>query len=530
MYKCLILPNQRLFRHDDQLPEWLPKFYTKADPLNKSKGYAVQVFAKRFLKAVRGQAMGKPVSLQEWQKWLINNIMEVKPDGSLRYRNVTVMIPRKNGKTFLMGILLSYHLLTAPARAEIYSAASSREQAKLVFDLVAAWIEDSPILSDAFEVQKYKHTITNKSTGATYKALSADGKAAMGTGPYFMIAEEIHTWDGESLKSKDRGREQYNAYVKGSADQSSFQLVSISTAGSNVNDSLLGDLYRRGVETVQKGGYGNYGFFCWQADEADDPMDLATWRKANPSLIEGMLLKENVLEQLEMSTYIGFSTFLRDVLNIWVDIAGDPYIMPTLWKRQKLTTPSVLSQRGREVTIGFDASKRGDSTAIVIQDLKTGEIKIWKIWERPDDAPDDFLISREEVTQGMKEAVAFYKVRAIYCDSFYYESEIDTWIKQFGWNNVVKISQSNERKDKMATEFRQDLAEQEVWHSDGDDGALTRHISNVITTASGSFRKPSERRKIDAFVASMLANAARRFILENPLWGKKKAGRIHLSS
>lgn len=517
-------PNQMDFY---ELPEWYPKFATKPKDSSITKGYAVEIFAKSFLKAVRGKATGKPVVFQQWQRWLINNVMECNSNGDLRYKNITIMIPRKNGKTFLMGVLLAYHLLTAPAHAEIYSAASSRDQAKLVFDLVTAWIEGNKHLSKMFLVQAHKHTIKNVVTGATYKALSADGGAAMGTAPYFMICDEIHTWDGESARSRDRGREQYNAYVKGSADQPSSQIVSISTAGNNINDSLLGDLAKRGMKEAESNSKGSYGFFCWQADESDDPLDLETWKKANPSLIEGMLLEENVTEQLEMATWIGFNTFLRDVLNIWVDLAGDPYIVPALWKRQILDGESVLNESCREVTIGFDASKRGDSTAIVVNDVETGELKLWKMWERPENAPDDWLIPRDEVTASMKEAVDFYDVRAIYCDSFYYESEIDSWIKNFGWRMVTKISQSNERKDKMAEEFRKELVEGALWHT--NDEMLNKHISNVVTTKSGSFRKPSDRRKIDGFVASMLASNARVFIKANPTYGRRKKGKLLLS-
>lgn len=521
MGNLLTAPHQMDFI---DTPEWYPKFATKPKDGNITKGYAVEIFAKGFLKAVRGKATGKPVVFQNWQRWLINNVMECDKEGNLRYSNITIMIPRKNGKTFLMAVLVAYHLLTAPAYAEIYSAASTREQASLVFDLVKAWTDSNPQLGKIFNVQKHNHKITNTATGAVYKALSADSGAAHGKAPYFMICDEIHTWDGESARSRDRGREQYNAYVKASADQTSSQIVSISTAGNNINDSLLGDLAKRGMKTAEDGVVSPYGFFCWQADESDDPLDINTWKKANPSLIEGMLMEENVTEQLEMATWIGFNTFLRDVLNIWVDLSGDPYIQPHLWKRQILETESVLSEEGREVTIGFDASKRGDSTAIVINDIETGELKTWKIWEKPENAPEDWLIPRDDVTKAMKEAVDFYDVRAIYCDSFYYESEIDNWIKNFKWSMVTKIAQSNERKDKMAEEFRKNLVEGDLWHN--DDEAMNRHVSNVITTKNGSFRKPSDRRKIDIFVASILASSARTFILSNPSYGRRKKGKF----
>lgn len=513
---------------DGRLPAWYPKYATKPIAGNLSKGYAVELFARSFTKALKGVAIDKEVKFQNWQRWLVNNVMECDKLGNLRYSNVTILIPRKNGKTFIMAVLVAYHLITAPKKAQIYSAASSRDQAKMVFELVEYWAENDPNLSKILKVSKHNHTINNLSTGAVYKALAADSKSGHGTGPYFMICDEIHTWDGISARSRDSGMEQYNSYVKGGADNPSFQIISISTAGNTVDDSLLGDLYKRGVSTVKDGKTGRYGFFCWEADDSDDPLIPETWRKANPSLVEGMLIEDNITEELEMSTWIGLNTFLRDRLNIWVDLSGDPYIQPHLWSRQKLIGNSVLGDRDREVTIGFDASKRGDSTAIVINDIETGELKVWKLWEKPENASEDWLIPREDVTASMKEAVEFYDVRAIYCDSFYYESEIDTWIKKFGWTMVTKIAQSNERKDKMAEQFRKDLVNESIWHN--DEESMNRHISNVIMTANGSFRKPSDRRKIDIFVASFLANAARVFINANPSYGRKKKGRFVLSN
>lgn len=515
----VIESGQRDFDENDK-PDWLPLWYTKSDPDMYTKGVAIEVFAKTFLKAVRGVRTGEPVEFQQWQRWLFNNLMECDEKGSLRYSNCLIMIPRKNGKTFLMGILLAYHLINAPDYAELYSAASTRDQAKLVFNLVKAWIETNPTLQSMFLVQSHENTITNKITKSVYKALSADANTSHGTAPYFLIADEIHTWDGESAKSRDRAREQYNSYIKGSADQHSSQIVSISTAGNNVNDSLLGDLYKRGVAEAKSEGYGSFGFWCWQADEADDPLELSTWLKANPSLREGILLPDKMTEQLEMSTYIGFNTFLRDALNVWVDLAGDPYIQPILWKKAKLSTPSVFGTRGRKVTVGFDASKRGDSTAIVVSDIETGEVGVWKLWERPENAPDDWLISRDEVTASMREVVEFYDVKAIWCDSFYYESEIDSWIKKFKWKNVVKVSQSGERKNKMAIEFRKDLYEGDAVHA--DDESMNRHISNVVQTANDSFRKPSDRRKIDIFIAAILANGARNMYLNDGNKPKKR--------
>ena len=503
--------------------EWEPKHFTKPNHQMLTKGPIVELFAKTFLIAVRGTEEFKPIQMTEWQKWITNCIFELDCEERLRYNNVTIMIPRKNGKTFIAAIYAAYHLFTAPRGAEIYSAAGTRDQAKIVFDVIKNWVEMNPELGKIFHVMEHKSMIRNKITGAFYKALSADAGSAHGLAPYFVIMDEIHTWDGTSKNSRNRARELYNALTKGSADRLESQVISISTAGNAYDDSLLGELAKRGIKEIEKDYHGTYGFFCWAADEDDDIEDPETWRKANPSLSEGILVESKFKDAYDMAQETSPLTFKRDHLNIWADFNGEPYIQPKLWSASKVDKSKSVFDERRKITVGFDASKGGDSTAIVMADIETGQVKIWKLFEAPIGHVGKYNIKRKDVTQAMKELMSTHDVEVVWADQFYYEAEIDAWVEKYGWN-IVKISQSGQRKDRYASEFRDDLYAGNAYHLDDSD--MTRHISNVLDSGNGSFMKPDDRRKIDVFIGCILANSARKFVTNQPAVEKPKLIRL----
>jgi phage terminase large subunit-like protein len=86
------------------------------------------------LKHSKGQTAGQPFLLLPWQKYVLGEIFgRCKPDGTRQYRQAYIEIPKKNGKsTLLAGISLYALLADGEAGAEIYGAASDREQAGII--------------------------------------------------------------------------------------------------------------------------------------------------------------------------------------------------------------------------------------------------------------------------------------------------------------------------------------------------------------------------------------------------------------
>ena len=139
-------------------------------------------FFPRFLKHCKGELAGKPLHLNEWQKDVISTLYGWRrKDGTRRYRQMYLQVPRKAGKsTMSAGIaLLDLYIVGEPG-AEVYSCAADSDQAAIVFDIAKEQVLRAPEFVNRSKV--YRRSIVNfdPKSGlpvASYKALSADRKS-----------------------------------------------------------------------------------------------------------------------------------------------------------------------------------------------------------------------------------------------------------------------------------------------------------------------------------------------------------------
>ena len=137
----------------------------------------------------RAELVGKRVVLREWQREAIKLIYD-NPAGT---RRAIFSFGRKNGKTALSAFLLLLHLCGPEARAnsQMYSAAQSRDQAALIFDLAAKCVRLSPELHPFIRIRDTAKEILCPELGTFYKALSAEATTAFGLNPRFIIHDEL---------------------------------------------------------------------------------------------------------------------------------------------------------------------------------------------------------------------------------------------------------------------------------------------------------------------------------------------------
>ena len=105
-------------------------------------------FYPQFLRHSKGEWARKPVTLSSWQKFVVGSVFGWKrADGTRRFRYVYEELPRKNGKsTKLAGVGLDMLVCDGEAGAEIYSAATKRDQARIIFDEAKRMVATSPEL------------------------------------------------------------------------------------------------------------------------------------------------------------------------------------------------------------------------------------------------------------------------------------------------------------------------------------------------------------------------------------------------
>ncbi|MCA9312294.1 MAG: hypothetical protein KDA21_13855, partial [Phycisphaerales bacterium] len=148
---------------------------------------------------VKGQLAGQSFQLEPWQRSIVANIFGWKrPDGTRRYREALIYVPRKNGKSCLAAGICLYLLFCDGERgAEIYSAAAERDQAALVFDVAKHMVLSEPVLAGACKV--FTKAIAIEEVGSTYKAISADANTKHGYNTHGVVIDELHAQRNRDL-------------------------------------------------------------------------------------------------------------------------------------------------------------------------------------------------------------------------------------------------------------------------------------------------------------------------------------------
>ena len=148
---------------------------------------------------VKGEFAGRPFLLEPWQQAIVANLFGWKrPDGTRRYREAFIFVPRKNGKSILAAGICIYMLFCdGEWGAEIYCAAAERDQAALVFDVAKQMVNHEPVLRDACRI--YTKAITIESMGSTFKAISADASTKHGYNAHCAVIDELHAQKNREL-------------------------------------------------------------------------------------------------------------------------------------------------------------------------------------------------------------------------------------------------------------------------------------------------------------------------------------------
>ena len=238
-------------------------------------------FIEKYCKHSKGKWAGKPVILELWQKALIQSAFGfVDEETYLRkYKKVLFFVARKNGKSTLDSGL-SLYMLTKDGEggAEVYSIATKRDQAKIVWDEAKRMIKKSPAL--AKRCRCLVGGIYYDSTESFMKALASDSNSLDGLNTHFGVADEVHAWRDKNLLDV--------IYDSMSAREQPM-LIESSTMGT-VRDSVFDNDYEYGSEIID--GYEGKSEtkdetilpIIYELDSPSEWKDEKKWYKANPGL------------------------------------------------------------------------------------------------------------------------------------------------------------------------------------------------------------------------------------------------------
>jgi len=285
--------------------------------------------------------------LRPWQKKVIKGIYD-QPT-----RRVIISFARKNAKTTLSAFLCLLHLVGPEAKknSQLYSAAQSREQAGVLFNLAVKIIRQSPDLDNVIRVQESAKQLSCDEIGTLYRALSAEATTAYGLSPVFVVHDEL----GQVVGPRST---LYEALETGSGAHKNPLSVVISTQAPSDSDllSILIDDALAGHDPETK-------VFLYTADEDIDPFSEKAIKQANPAYGDFLNKDEIRREANKAKRMPSFEAGFRN-LNLNQRIAREaPFIAQTIWNKNSLE-PRPEDFQG-DVVIGLDLSDRNDLTALV---------------------------------------------------------------------------------------------------------------------------------------------------------------------
>lgn len=314
-------------------------------------------FYPRFLRHSKGEWARRPVELSPWQKFIIGSLFGWKrADGTRRFRSAYLEVSRKNGKsTMLAGVGLDMLVCDGEPGAEIYAAATKKDQARIIFDEAKRMVASSPEL--AAELARFKSNISVDGTASKFEPLSSDEKTLDGLNPHCVLIDELH-------KHKTRALLDVLDTALGARRQP--LLIIITTAGDDSPESVYAqenDYATKVLEgTIEDDATLAYIATIDKGDRWDDP---AVWEKANPNL--GISVKFDDLERQAKKAAkspSAQSAFLRLRLNVRTSSAERAIDMET-WAKNGLARFDPAEMRGRKCWAGLDLSSKIDISAFV---------------------------------------------------------------------------------------------------------------------------------------------------------------------
>lgn len=496
---------------------WPPRWITPVtdEQIARGDGDMAIDFIQSFCRVTKDSIAantGELLVMREWQKLLLRNLLARREDGRLLHKEGLILMPRKSGKSAILSALTLYLTFCGPDGGETYAVASSKDQARIVFNDAKKMIQMDPELSES--VKLYRDAIEVMDSGSVMRVLAAEAPQLEGLSPTAVCYDELHTAPN---------RELWDVLALAKASRVDSLQIAISTAGvrtdSTGRDSLCYGMYNYG-KSVAAGLIEDPSFFmaAWEPKDPNaDHLDPAVWEEANPGYGD-ISDPEDFASSAKRTPAPEFKT---KRLNLWVN-TNNAWIDAKTWDANANGLPI---PDGANVVLGFDGSYSGDATAIVAVSIPAAgdadahpHVDKVAVWEKPQDALDDWVVPIADVEDALRQACKRWNVKEIVCDPYRYARTMQE-LESEGLP-IVEFPQSPARMVPATTTFYEAVTQNLLTHS--GDADLARHISNAVLRVDargsriGKENRNSER-KIDLAVAAIMAHARASFHTNAPV-------------
>jgi phage terminase large subunit-like protein len=338
--------------------------------------HAIQFFV--FLHHSKGEWAGQVFQLEPWQQFILWCLFGwLRADGTRRFRTAYVEVARKNGKsTLVAGVGLYLFFADGEPGAEVYCAATKKDQARIVFSEAVRMRTASPSL--AKRIVKFRDNMNVPTTNSKFEPLGSDEDTLDGLNVHAAIVDELHA---------HKTRFVWDVLDTGTAARRQPLMFAITTAGFN-RQSVCWKQHEY-AEKVLDGILDDDTLFAFIAalDADDDWEDEKNWAKANPNLAVSVKLDDlRRKAHKAKGDPSALNSFLRLHLNRWTE-TDSRWLLVDDWNACAHTTGDPRAARleaesrlaGRRCFGGLDLSSKIDLTAFALIFPPDDDDPLWTV-------------------------------------------------------------------------------------------------------------------------------------------------------
>jgi phage terminase large subunit-like protein len=473
------------------------------------------------------------IKLEDWQCFILCSLFGWKQrNGQRRYRTAYIEVARKNAKSTLAAVIaLICFAADGEAGAEVYSVATKKDQAKIVWSAAAEMARREPEFREHFGVDVRAHNLNILDSASKFEALSSDDDSLDGLNVHCAIVDELHA-------HKTRGV--WDVLETATGARSQPLIIAITTAGSNQAGicyeqrayvcKLMNDVLHRhdglgyrieGDTAVDESYFG----LIYTIDDGDDWTSEVAWKKANPNYgvsVSADDLRRKCAKALQMAS--AQPNFLTKHLDVWVN-ADSAWMDMRAWEAASDRTMKREDFADWEWVIGLDLASKVDIAAKADIAFKGREYRLFGQFYLPEAAIEEGANSQYK---GWERAGHIIEAGEIETDYQRIEDDVDATMSAanvvqvaydpgFGWDFSARLEKRGLPMLAVrasAMEYSEPMKELEAAVISGrlkHDGnpAMSWMVSNVVCHRDAKDniypRKEREENKIDGVVAAISA-------------------------
>lgn len=355
----------------------------------KRANHAIE-FIENFCKHSKGKMGGKPFLLELWQKALVAALFGFvhKIDGTRKYRELILIIARKNGKSTLASAIGLYMLVAdGESGPEVVSVATKKDQAKITWLESKRMVKKSPVLRK--RVKTLVHELISEFNDGSFKPLSSDSNTLDGLNVHCALIDELHAIEDKNL---------YDVIVDGMSAREQPLSIITTTAGT-VREGIF-DIKYEEAERIINGYDDPNGYkdervlpIIYELDSREEWTDEKAWKKANPGL--GTIKSIDQLRQKvkkAMANPLLVSNLLTKDFNVR-ETASEAWL--TFEQINNTETFTMDDVRDTYAVGGVDLSSTTDLTCATLLIMKPGNDKKYVLQQ--------YFVPEDLVEQRVKE-------------------------------------------------------------------------------------------------------------------------------